>query len=132
MKKFTSFKSLQKYSFGILALFILSCNTHKEELQSSNHQRDSLLAVLQERDSTMNDFLKEYNEVQVNLDSVAHHGGAITVNMKNQGELKTTARQRINEDIAAINDLMKANREKIASLNRKLKSSGNKNAELEK
>ena len=120
------------YALTVAVFFLASCNTHQEELANSNSQRDSLIAILMERDSTVNDFLESYTEIQQNLDSVALHGTTISKNMANQTELKSTSRQRINNDIMAINTLMKENREKISSLNRKLKKSGNKNVQLEK
>lgn len=113
-------------------LILQSCNNHKAELERSNRERDSLMAVLNDRDSSINDFLESFNEIQMNLDSVTTRGNVISQNMQNQNELKASAKERINENISAINQLMKANREKIAELDRKLKNAGGKNRKLQK
>lgn len=118
--------------FTATCFALSACETHKAELESSNQQRDSLLYVLQERDSTINDFLDSYNEIQVNLDSVAKRGNAINENIGAQGELRMSARERINQNIAAINDLMQENRAKVDELTRKLHSSNSKNGKLQK
>src|SRR5438045_1541999 len=102
-------------------LIMASCNNHQAELDRANRERDSLMAVVNDRDSSINDFLESFNEIQMNLDSVTTRGNVISRSMQNQNELKTTAKERINENIAAINQLMKENREKIAELNRKIK-----------
>ncbi|MEO5570408.1 MAG: hypothetical protein ABIT08_13600 [Bacteroidia bacterium] len=126
---------MKKYlAIAIAALFILpGCENHKAELESSNHQNDSLVRVLTERDSTINDFLASYTEIQVNLDSVARRGSSINQNLDNAGvELKTTTKQRINDNIIAINQMMNDNRQKVAELTRKLRNSNSKNNKLQK
>ena len=125
---------MKNYFIGaaISLVMLQSCNNNKAELERVNRERDSLMAVVNDRDSSLNDFLESYNEIQMNLDSVAARGNVISRNMDNQNELKATAKERINENIAAINQLMKQNREKIAELDRKLKNSSGKNRKLQK
>ncbi|MEP7170671.1 MAG: hypothetical protein ABI855_14970, partial [Bacteroidota bacterium] len=126
---------MKKYfAIAVAALFILpGCENHKAELESSNRQNDSLVMVLTERDSTINDFLTSYTEIQVNLDSVARRGTTINQNLDNAGgELKITTKQRINDNINAINQMMNDNRQKVAELTRKLRNSNGKNNKLQK
>ena len=52
--------------------------------------------------------------------------------MDDEGKLQSTSRERINQNITAINALLKENRDKIADLSRRLKNSNNKNGKLEK
>ena len=108
-------------------LIMSACN--QNELADSNRQNDSLLSVINERDSFINDFITSFNEVEQNLDSVAAKQHIITVNSDNGGELQMTQKSRINKEIAAINDLMYQNRNKIAELNLKIKNSSNKNSQ---
>jgi predicted nucleic acid-binding Zn-ribbon protein len=125
---------MKKYFAAAAAALCMltACENHKAELDSSNRERDSLIIVLTERDSTVNDFLQSYTEIQVGLDSVARRGTNISQNLDKQGELKPTTKQRINDNIIVINEMMKENREKVAELSRKLRNSSNKNAKLEK
>ena len=113
------------------ALFLLSaCN--QGELAESNRVRDSLLSIVNERNSSINEFITDFNDVERNLDSVAVKQHLIAQDAEKSGELKPNQKARINDEIAAINNLMDQNRKKIAELNRKLKNSGSKNAALEK
>jgi DNA repair exonuclease SbcCD ATPase subunit len=125
---------MKKLLWAAFSLIIVTaCNNHEAEVDQATRQRDSLAAIINQRDSSINDFLTSFNEIQANLDSVARKQNAISVNIdKQQGELKTSAKDRINENIAAINEMMNQNRDKIAELNRKLKSSGSRVAQFQK
>jgi DNA repair exonuclease SbcCD ATPase subunit len=115
---------------GSSALLFSACN--HQEADTSNRETDSLLSVVNERNASINDFIISFNEVESNLDSVAMKQQLISMNTEQKGELKTNQKARINEEIAAINNLMEQNRKKIAELNHKLKGSSTRNAELEK
>src|SRR3954466_3888659 len=98
------------------ALLLVNCN--QDELDRANHQRDSLMAIvkdqggdLSEKESSINDFISSFNEVERNLDSVARRQNIIMVESdKAHGDLKTGQKDRINNNIRAINDLMEQNR----------------------
>ena len=122
---------MKKYVFiAATALVISACN--QNELTESNRQKDSLMSVVNERDSFINDFISSFNDVERNLDSVAARQHIIAVNSDRAGELKPTQKARINAEIASINNLMDQNRKKIAELNQKIKKSSGKNVQLEK
>ncbi len=122
---------MKKYVFiAATALVMSACN--QNELTESNRQKDSLMSVVNERDSFINDFISSFNDVERNLDSVAVRQHIIAVNSDKSGELKPNQKARINAEIASINSLMDQNRKKIAELNRKIKNSSSKNAQLEK
>ncbi|MBA3664926.1 MAG: hypothetical protein H0W61_12060 [Bacteroidetes bacterium] len=120
------------------SLIMISCN--RGELERSNQQRDSLMAVIRTNDmdrskqeSSLNDFVTSFNEVERNLDSVAVRQQIIYLSAdKNRGEIKGSQKERINAHIAAINELMDANRKSISELKTRLKRSANKNSKLEK
>ena len=114
-----------------IALTITACDNRQAEVDQANRQKDSLASIINERDSSLNDFLSSFNEIEKNLDSIARKQNAINVNVDKQGELNKTAKERINDNIAAINQLMNDNRAQIAELNRKLKNSGSKIAHFE-
>ena len=117
--------------FAAIALTITACNNRQAEVDQANRQKDSLASIINERDSSLNDFLSSFNDIEKNLDSIARKQNAISVNVDKQGELNKTAKERINDNIAAINQLMNENRAHIAELNKKLKNSGNKIAHFE-
>jgi hypothetical protein len=111
-------------------LLLSACN--RKELADSNRERDSLIAVVNERESSLNEFISSFNDVERNLDSVSARQHIIVVNSDKAGELQPNQKTRINNEIAAINTLMDDNRKRIAELNKKLKGSSNKNVQLEK
>ena len=121
-----------KYYFLIAVAALLFSSCKQKELDQSNHDKDSLMGVVSEREASLNDFIASFNDVERNLDSVAAKQHVIVQTTDKTGELKPNQKTRINDEIAAINALMDQNRKKIAALNSKLKSSGNKNAQLEK
>ncbi|MBL0105591.1 MAG: hypothetical protein IPP51_18490 [Bacteroidetes bacterium] len=126
---------MKKIIFVIIAAVAIAgsgCNNHEAEIAAAKRSSDSLAAIINTRDQSINEFLADFNQIETNLDSIAHKQDAINVNVENQGEMKSTTKERINQNIAAINELMEANRKKIAELNRKLKGNNGQIAELKK
>lgn len=116
--------------FGLIIGFS-SCKNYKTELEQASRERDSLFSIIDSRDSSLSQFMDSYNEIQINLDSIARKGNIISKSMDNESQVKSD-REKINDNISAINALVKENREKIADLTRKLRNSGSKNTKLEK
>lgn len=117
--------------FAIASIFgISACNQNSSE--KTDPEKDSLIALLNERNESINDFINTFNEVESNLDSVAIKQQIISVNTDKPGEMKPNQKTKINSEIAAINSLMDQNRKKLAELTKKLKNSSSKNAGLEK
>lgn len=114
-----------------IAIAFTSCDNRQAEIDQANRQKDSLASIISERDSSLNDFLTSFNEIERNLDSIARKQSSINVNIDKQGELKKSTKDRINDNIAAINEMMNQNRQKIAELNKKLKNAGGKMAHFE-
>jgi len=116
----------------LIALCLLAACKNKNDNSDANRERDSLVAIINQRDSALTDFVSSMNEVESNLNAVAVKQNILTVSADNKGELKSTSKDRINDEISAINNLMDENRKKMADLNRKLKNSNNKNTQLQK
>jgi len=124
---------MKKYFLCMLAAAALSaCNNNQSALDETKRQRDSLLAIVNQRDSSLNDFISSFGEVEKNLNEVAAKQNVISQSTTKTGELQPNSKERINEEISAINNLMDENRKKLAELNKKLKSSNNKNTQLQK
>lgn len=123
---------MKKLIFAIAAMLVIAgCDNRQAEIDAAKHSSDSLAAIINERDSSINGFLTSFNEIESNLDSVASKQDAIKLNIEKQGELKSTAKERINANIAAINEMMEQNRKKIAELSRKVRKGGAHVKELE-
>ena len=116
----------------LLAILLFACNDHRTERDHAIRQRDSLERLLTQRDSSINNFLASYTDIQENLDSITLKGNIISKDLSNQVEFKKRSKEQIINDIRAINQLMDRNREKIEELNKKLKSSAFSNMKLQK
>src|SRR5688572_13542799 len=105
---------------AVTALSLAACN--QKELERATYERDSLQQIVTGRDSSINEFIAAFNEVEQNSDSVAVKQHIISQTTdKTKGELQQNQKDRINSEIAAINNLMEENRKKIDELSRKLK-----------
>jgi hypothetical protein len=116
--------------------FAFSCgNGNKEGGLSAE---DSLTAVsggqavrIHNQDSSIQSFIRGFNEIQDNLDEIKAKEKIVTENSKDP-ETRKTKEEQIVADIQAMYDLMNKNKQRIASLKTKLKESNGKNDELEK
>lgn len=126
---------MKTYLVTILAAGTLlsACNEETAEHKRFESKLDSLNIVINEKDSTINDLFSSFDEIEQNLDSVAFRQNIISAEVaKQKGELKGDSKGNINNQIAAINNLMQQNRQKIEELNEKLKRSSIKIKQFQK
>jgi len=96
---------------------------HNTQLALMEDQRVSFTQQLTERDSSLNDSLTSFDEIETNLRMIKEKEKLITVNSAGS-EVSADKRNQIMEDIRSINTLLDENRKKIANLNAQLKKSG--------
>jgi uncharacterized coiled-coil protein SlyX len=108
---------------GVLA-YSLHTRDHKNQLTLMENQKISFTQQLTERDSTLNDWLTSFDEIEKNLQMIKEKEKIITVNSSG-AEVSKDKRNQIMEDIKNINVLLDENKKKIAQLNAQLKKSGN-------
>jgi len=125
---------MKKYIFIAAAslMMMTSCkDEQKDPTVTVTRERDSLLSVIDARETTVNEFISSFNEVERNLDSVKSKQHIILLNSDKLTDLKANQKARINAEILAINELMDANTKKLKLLSRKLNRADKKNAKLE-
>lgn len=115
---------------ALIAIALSACN--QAELDRVHREKDSLENVIYVRDSSVNEMMNSFNDIERNLDSVALKQHFIYVNVDNGRDLKSSTKDRINAEIANINLLMEKNRIEIEKLSNKLKKSTDKNGTLAK
>lgn len=122
-------KKMKNYVILFAVIIALSaCN--QAEIDKANKQKDSLNTVIVMRDSSINDALNVFLEIEKNLNEITIKEKVIVINNAKGGEMGQSAKDRINMQINSINSIMDRNRELITSLNKKVKNAGFKNASL--
>ncbi|MCK5537617.1 MAG: hypothetical protein KAI79_12375 [Bacteroidales bacterium] len=115
----------------IIPLFLMSCGETKLE-KELRLQNDSLQALVAEGGDELQQYLNAFGEIQENLNKIKQQENVITINASGDVEQAQTKKEQINEDILTIYKLMLENKEKLASLQRKVSNSKYKNSELSK
>jgi hypothetical protein len=119
------------YLLLFLPFFIACNNGDKAKLEQLQKENQQLLGEQNKKDSTINDFLESINSIEENLSTVKAKENLISESTKNNNEIKIDTREKINQDIQEINNLMEKNKKLISSLRGKLKKSDLKIAELQ-
>lgn len=114
------------------SLMMLAACKDPQQDETVIRQRDSLVNLISERESSVNDLISAFNEVERNLDSVTTRQHIILMNSDKFKDDKLNQKANINSQINAINKLMEANNQKIKELTRKINRSDKKNIQLEK
>jgi predicted nucleic acid-binding Zn-ribbon protein len=128
-------KTMKKLFIIALVPFIFAACENKEQtarIQQLEEEQNMILSEAQTKDSLINDFMQTLNEIESNLAEIKSREKLISKETASGTELNKSARQRVNEDIRLINELMAENKQKIESLNKKLKQSNIRIAEFEK
>jgi hypothetical protein len=109
----------------------------KRQIAMMEDQKYSFTELLTQRDSTINDWVLTFDQIEKNLQSIKEKEKIISMNAADR-EFSKDRKKQIMEDINYINTLLDQNKKKLASLNEQLKKSGgtiiglqNKIAELE-
>lgn len=115
-----------------VAIVITACDRNaKPENNSEQRKNDSLQGIVDQKDAVINNFLSLFNGIQTSLDSISKREKNILIRTEKPSDVKSVAVQEINQDIQAINQIIKTNQDKISSINRKLKNAMKKNSALE-
>jgi SMC interacting uncharacterized protein involved in chromosome segregation len=86
-------------------------------------QKVSFTEMLNQRDSTINDWVNTFDQIEKNLQEIKAKQKIIAMSA-NDREFTKDRKKQIMEDIQYINTLLEQNKKKIASLNSQLKKSG--------
>ena len=113
------------------AIFMASCNTHTKELEQLKQENEVLKKNLALRDQDISSFMQVFNEIGDNIAQIKAREQLIAKQTSNieAGQDKVAV---VKDDLMAIDELMRKNRENIQNLSAKLKSSRFENKELQK
>ena len=102
-------------------LALLACTDGKKAAEErAQHERDSLMQVIDEKETELNDIMGSINEIQEGFRQINEAEGRITV--ANGNPEGASSREVIRENMQFIQQTMQQNRDKIAQLQQRLKT----------
>jgi hypothetical protein len=114
-------------------LGVSSCGEkQKKEVERLSQINDSLKSVVIEKDTFSLTYVRAFNEIQDNLDSIKQMERMISESSAGNVESRRNMADDINRDIDAIYQLLLKNRQIVDNLRRQISDSGKSNKELEK
>lgn len=136
MKKYIRHSALVCLALGMLNLVFSGCgngtedavNPYEDSLKNAN---ETLSGQVVAKDSAIFGFIRSFNEIQENLDVIKEKEKILTTSGM-AGELNQDQKDQIIHDIQAIYDLMVKNKQKLSSVNKKLKKANLRISEFEK
>lgn len=99
---------------------LVACNDGKKAEERAQRERDSLMQVIDEKETELNEIMGSINEVQEGFRLINEAEGRITV--ANSNPEASSSRDVIRENIAFIQETMQQNRTAIQQLRERLKS----------
>jgi hypothetical protein len=132
---------MKKCLIVIVVALITACNTESKKeisLADSLAQANAAIAnelkekdsVLANKEAAMTEFIDSFNEIQQNLNEIKEKEKIISTNSAGT-EFKKSEKEQVMADIQTIYDLLTKNKQKVASLSKKLKDSKLKMDQLE-
>lgn len=97
----------------LLATIFVACGD-KAQVQNLATSKDSLMMVVAQKDSIINDAFSSISEIAANIDQITQREKIVTTQAV--GDLSKSAKAQINDNINAINELLEKNRITISRL----------------
>jgi predicted nucleic acid-binding Zn-ribbon protein len=114
-----------------VALLAAGCHNYKADVEALSKEKESLVNDANQKNTMINEYVASMNEIETNLNAVTEKQASINMSATSP-EMTRSQKDRINDEIASINELMKTNKDKIAELQKKIKKSNSKIGEFEK
>lgn len=116
---------------ALIATIFASCNNHQAELDAAIKQNDSLSTIISNKDAELDSLFTTLNQIEENLAAVNTRYAAVQELRRANLEGQPNVKNQINEQIKNIENLMAANKQKIANLQAKLSSEGKESTRLQ-
>jgi predicted nucleic acid-binding Zn-ribbon protein len=100
----------------------LHTKEHDKQLAMMEDQKTMFTKQLTTRDSTINDWLMTFDQIEKDLNLIKQKENIVTLKTS-ESELSKDKREQVLNDIKSINTLLDNNKKKLASLNARLKNS---------
>ncbi len=122
--------------FVLAGLFLVSCNQkqldqQEQEITQLSEENEKLREQAEEQTSSLNEFFESMAQIRENLNEIKVKQNLISEETRDKDNINEDMRAQIEQDLAAISNLMDDNRKRLASLNRQVKDSNVKIEEFE-
>ncbi len=123
---------LRSFLVPAVLLTLISCNEEElKRIAELETQNAKLNTEIQARDKELTEFTSAFNEIEGNLYKIKEKEDLIS-NEMNKEKIKKNIKNRIQDDVQTISNLLESNKELISGLERKLKNSRYLRSKLEK
>lgn len=119
------------FVIALAAVTALFSSCKQKELEQAQHVSDSLQAIVDSKDDEINALFDMLNQIEDNLAMVSAKYSSVQELKRNGTEGNYNVKGEITEQIANIEEMLAANKKKIAELNSKIKGLSDKNTQLE-
>ena len=111
---------------ALLVPILFGCDNKKKEYETLSARYDSLLIIGFTKDTALIGYMEDFNAIQANLDSIMVAEMIISQSTGTEGEVQPDVRAKINRDIYMILEKLQQNKNTLAALRSKMKSSNNR------
>jgi hypothetical protein len=118
------------FIFAVLVVLLTSCGKQSAEYKALQAQNDSLLNAKIKLQQEVDGYFSAMNQIEQNIEKIKDTENIISLQPVGK-DLSDDARNKINEDMTYLYDMLKANKEELARLKSKLKKSAFNSSQLE-
>jgi len=119
------------FIFTIVLFLSTSCIRQTAEYQSLKEQNDSLVRAKHQMQADLDDYISAMNQIEQNIEKIKSTENVVSLQSGDE-EFSDDTRTKINQDLTYLNEMLQTNKEELAKLKRKIKSSALKSSELER
>src|SRR5450830_1681818 len=118
------------FIFAVLVVLLTSCGKQSAEYKALQAQNDSLMNAKIKLQQEVDGYFSAMNQIEQNIEKIKDTENIISIQPVGK-DLSDDARNKINEDMTYLYDMLKANKEELARLKSKLKKSAFNSSQLE-
>lgn len=122
---------MKKYVALLLLPLLMACQGKNQKIEELQAEKDSLQQIAQEKEQMISEFVNSFSEIQQNLDAIKQKEQIIRKSSSEE-QITTDAKERINEDIMSIYELLLTNKKKLRDLRERLENSRHEMTDMEK
>jgi len=119
------------YIFTISLFLFTSCGRQSADYKALQAQNDSLLNAKIKLQQEVDGYFSAMNQIEQNIEKIKDTENVISIQPVGK-ELTDDVRNKINEDMTYLSDMLQANKSELARLKSKLKKSSFKSSQLER